>query len=173
MLNQHAMSIEPRPETQALQSVVAPISSASLGKRKSLASIVPSAFLSPCTNSTSTLTKLPSSQAPSPSHEFPSETCSSLNEVGFSPFDAAIFPVSVATAVPNLNPIAELFHAVFRLSSKFPGCELSVNPSWLLLKAMEFVITWFAGPMSASSPPPSLKPLPSPSKGLKSHLFYC
>jgi hypothetical protein len=105
-----------------------------------------------------------------PSHEFPEEICFELRAVALSPLMAATFPLSVATAVLNLKPTLALFHAVLRLSVKSPVCELSVKPSLEFPKAMQLVMTWLAGPLSAASPPPSLKPLPSPSKGEKPHL---
>ena len=49
---------------------------------------------------------------------------------------------------------------------KAPGCLLSVKPLAELLKAMLLVTTWLA---FVVLPPPSLNPLPSPSKGVKDH----
>jgi hypothetical protein len=150
--------------------VVAPIASPDFGSKKSLALIRPSACLAPCTRLTSTLLKLLFDHDALPFHEFPEEICFELKAVALSPLTAATFPLSVATAVLNLKPTLALFHAVLRLSVKSPVCELSVKPSLTFPKAMQLVMTWFAGPLSAASPPPSLNPLPSPSKGEKPHL---
>jgi hypothetical protein len=76
----------------------------------------------------------------------------------------------VETAVAILNPESPLFQAVLRVRVKVPVWLLSVNPFAALRKAMEFVTTWLAGPMSAASPPPSLKPFPSPAKSEKPQL---
>ena len=56
------------------------------------------------------------------------------------------------------------FQAVLRVKTKFPGWLLSVKPLAAFWKAMQLVMTWLAGPLSAASPPPSLKPFPSPWK---------
>lgn len=70
----------------------------------------------------------------------------------------------------SLNPESPLFHAVLRDRVKVPVWLLSVKPLAALRKEMLFVTMWFAGPMSAESPPPSLKPFPSPWKSVKFHL---
>lgn len=142
------------------------------GSKKLLAAILPLEARLPCTRLTSTLLKLLSVHVALADHELPLSfwlllrlTCAEL--VVLPLFFAAMLLVRVATAVLTLKPTSGLFQAVLRCRTKLPGWELSVKPFAALEKAMQFVTLWSAAFLSASSPPPSLKPLPSPAKSGK------
>jgi hypothetical protein len=79
---------------------------------------------------------------------------------------AAILLFRVVTAVLRLKPTSAFRYAVFLNMTKLPVWLLSVKPFAALEKEMQLLILWFAAALSAASPPPSLKPLPSPWKSV-------
>lgn len=140
------------PNTLYDHSVVAPTAAPLTGSKKLLAAIFPSAPLFPCTKLTSTLLKLLSDHVALADHEFPLTFCALLRLTWSAffvlpLFFAATLLFKLATAVCTLKPTSGLLYAVLRSMTKLPGCELSVKPFAALLKAMQFVMLWFAGYM--------------------------
>lgn len=156
--------------------IVAPIASPEAGAKKLLAGTLPLVPLLPWTRVTSTLLKLASVHLVLPSHELPLDVAPL--RLTWSAW--AVLPplLSAATFLENLpvtpvapvswNPTPPFLYAVLRVKVNSPGCLLSVKPLAELPKAMLLVTTWLA---LVVLPPPSLYPLPSPSKGVKSHLL--
>lgn len=142
-----------------------------VGNKKSLATIFPPDCLACVTRLVSMLTKLEFFHVVPSCHEFPDAVCpeSVICDADFvvAKLHAAMLSSTSEVVVVSLKPTSPLFQAVLRDRVKLPVWELSVKPLAALLKAKQLVTTWSASPISPASPPPSLKPLPSPSKSVK------
>jgi hypothetical protein len=153
------------------QLVVAPIAFPLVGSKKLLATIFPLDCRAWVTRLVSMLLKLEFFQVVPSCHELPDADWLPVSviceEDVVVPLLTAAMQFSISEVLEaNLKPTSPLFQAVLRVRVKLPVWLLSVKPLAALLKAKQLVMTWSAAPMSAASPPPSLKPLPSPSKEL-------
>lgn len=134
-----------------------------VGIKKSLPTTLPLLALAPVTADELVLLKLASFHVPL-CQLLPVCVWVPLKLVWLLALLTAMLALRVDVAVAILKPESPFFQAVLRVKTKLPGWLLSVKPLAALEKAMQLVITWLAGPLSAASPPPSLNPFPSPWK---------
>lgn len=150
--------------SQTSARVVAPIACPDAGTKKLLPFTFLSEPLAPFNTDASTLAKELLDQVPE-FHELPDAlTVLTRLTCALPTLTAAMLPVILDEELRMTNPVSPLFHAVFRSNVSEPGLPLSMNPFLKFANAMELRIMWLAGGLSVM---PSLKPLPSPSNGLK------
>lgn len=107
-------------------------------------------------------------QVPPMFHELPEFVLTFFNVFCATLFSAARSVLTLAVPDWNLNPVSALFQAVLRVMVMDPVLPLSVKPSFALANAM--LLRTMCEPATSGSPPPSLKPLPSPAKSEKPQL---